>query len=187
MTPSSRSAASKAQEWLARQPIFLDTETTGLDRRDQVVDICLVDHDGSILFDSLVRPTVRVPLEASRIHGITNEMVAGAPSWTEIWPEIEPLLSTRPTGIYNLDFDVKMVHQTHQAHGIPWRFNPSQAFCIMKLYAEYRGEWNHRFGNYRWHKLEEAGRQCRIPLPNSHRAKDDALLARAVLLHMAAA
>jgi hypothetical protein len=58
-------------------------------------------------------------------------------------------------------------------------------FCIMKLYAQYYGQWNSRRGDYRWQSLDAAGRQCRIPLPNSHRAKDDALLTKAVLENLA--
>jgi hypothetical protein len=50
----------------------------------------------------------------------------------------------------------------------------------MKLYADF-------IGSRRWQRLEEAGRQCRLELPNSHRAKDDTLLARAVFQYMVAA
>lgn len=55
----------------------------------------------------------------------------------------------------------------------------------MELYARYYGSWNERYSSYRWQSLENAGSQCGIAIPNSHRAKDDTLLARAVLLHMA--
>ena len=56
----------------------------------------------------------------------------------------------------------------------------------MKLYAQFYGQWNPRHGNYRWQSLDQAGEQCGIPLQNSHRAKDDTHLTRALLEYMAA-
>ena len=59
-------------------------------------------------------------------------------------------------------------------------------FCIMKLYAQFRGDWNARAGSYRWHGLDDARWQCGLNLSNAHRAHADTLLARAVLHYVAA-
>jgi hypothetical protein len=56
----------------------------------------------------------------------------------------------------------------------------------MKLYAQFRGDWNSRMGNYRWHSLDDARAHCGLDLPNAHRAQADTLLARAVLHYVAA-
>jgi DNA polymerase III epsilon subunit-like protein len=99
---------------------------------------------------------------------------------------VQAHLAGRLVGIYNEDFDMRMMKQTHTRLGMRWPANQGfSTFCIMKLFAEYRGEWDYRRGGYRWHSLENAGRLCNIPLPNSHRASDDSRLARAVLHHMA--
>ena len=55
----------------------------------------------------------------------------------------------------------------------------------MKLYAEFRGVWDTRRGSYRLHSLADAGRDCRISLPNAHRSTADTLLTRAVLHYVA--
>jgi DNA polymerase III subunit epsilon len=55
----------------------------------------------------------------------------------------------------------------------------------MTLFAEYQGVWDSIHRSYRWFKLEEAGRLCGIALQNTHRAVDDAILARALLHFMA--
>jgi DNA polymerase III epsilon subunit-like protein len=47
----------------------------------------------------------------------------------------------------------------------------------MKMYGDYAGL-------LKWARLEDAGRQLGISLPNSHRAIDDTLLARQVFLSM---
>ena len=180
-----RAAIAWAQIELNKKPIYLDTETTGLKENDQVVEICLLEHDGSIVFESLVNPTVKVPPEATRVHHITDTMVSTAPAWPEIWPQVETLLTTRRIAIYNAEYDLRLMEQSHRAHGLIWS-TPVSHFCIMKLYAQFRGDWNSRAGNYRWYSLDDARGQCGLDLPNAHRAYADTLLARAVLLFVAA-
>ena len=51
----------QAQAHLARQPLYLDTETTGLGRSAEIVDICIVDDAGQVLVDTLVRPRFPIP------------------------------------------------------------------------------------------------------------------------------
>jgi DNA polymerase-3 subunit epsilon len=166
-------------------PIYLDTETTGLGPTDQVVEIAILDPEGDPLVDDLVRPTISIPPDAVAIHGITDEMVREAPSWPDLWPTISPILKGREIAIYNADFDLRLMKQSHQAYQMPWDVQARDFFCIMQLYAQFYGLWNPSYRSFRWQSLENAGHQCGIPLPNTHRAKDDTELARAVLHHMA--
>lgn len=65
-------------EWVA-----FDVETTGLPRTSWPVEIGARRYhdDGAISeFQTLVNPGVRIPQEVVRIHGITDDLVAGAPS-----------------------------------------------------------------------------------------------------------
>ncbi|HWQ84168.1 MAG TPA: 3'-5' exonuclease [Anaerolineales bacterium] len=179
-----RMAILKAQEYLRARPLYLDTETTGLNPLDEIVEICIVDHDGKVLLNSLVRPTRPIPAEVIRVHGITNPMVAGAPAWSEVWPEVRAILSGRQVGIYNADFDLKMMQQSSRAHRLTLDQTGWDRFCLMKLYASYYGQVGYR-GEFRWQRLEDAARQCQIKLLNTHRALDDTLLARALLEYMA--
>jgi DNA polymerase-3 subunit epsilon len=180
-----RAAIAQAQIELNKQLIYLDTETTGLKDRDQIVEICLLDHDGSIVFESLVKPTVKIPPDATRVHHITDALVSTAPTWPEIWPQVEAVLTTRRIAIYNAEYDLRLMQQSHRAHGLAWSTSLNH-FCIMKLYAQFRGDWNARAGNYRWYSLDDARWQCGLNLPNAHRAHADTLLARAVLHYVAA-
>jgi len=113
MTNSRSSISARARQLLADQPIFLDTETTGLDPRAEIVEIALIDYDGAVLLDSLVKPTRRIPWDATRVHNISNEMVADAPTWAELWPHAQALLAGRRVGIYNAEFDLRMIQQSH--------------------------------------------------------------------------
>lgn len=180
-----QAAIVRAQLVLQKTPLFLDTETTGLESSDEIVEICILDHTGEVVVDSLVRPTKRIPAGATRVHGISNQMVQDAPTWAELWPQVLAALADKHVGIYNADFDLRMMRQSHERAGLVWEELGATAFCVMKLYASFFGEANTRYGGYRWQSLENAGRQCHIPLPNSHRAQADTELTRQVLLHMA--
>lgn len=173
-----------ASEKLDLEPVFLDSETTGIDAKSEIVDIAIVGFDGEILVDSLVKPKKRIPKDAINIHRITNEMVANAPSWSEIWPKIRRILSGRAVGIYNADFDIRLLKQTTKASHKKWALPYANYFYIMELYAIYHGEWNDYHKSYTWQSLKNAALQSGIALQNTHRAKDDTLLARAVLYHM---
>jgi DNA polymerase-3 subunit epsilon len=167
----------RAKQLWEAGPVFLDSETTGLQSTAEIIELCILDQDGSVLFESLVRPRRPVPPEVTGVHGISDAMVRAAPTWLHIWPQVETLLRGRAVGIYNAEFDLRMFQQSHQVNGLPWRPPPMQVFDIMKLYADFTG-------SLKWQKLEDAGRQCGISLRNTHRAKDDTLLARQLFLYI---
>lgn len=162
--------------------VFIDTETTGLDATAEIVDIGIIDASGDVLFETLVRPDQRIPTDATVIHGITNAMVAGAPRWKTVYPEIERILAGRSVVVYNAAFDQRLVNQMNARHGFPRR-NDGWA-CAMQRYGEWAGEWNAKYGNYRWHKLDTALRTFGHPVA-SHRALDDARACRLVVEGMA--
>lgn len=168
-----QSAIEKARHLWATQPVFLDTETTGLGSDAEIVEISIIDHDGTVLLDTLVRPRKPIPLDVQRIHGITDLMVQQASTWLHVWPQVEAIIRGRTVGIYNVDFDLRMMRQSHLQLGMPWRAPSCRFFCIMKLYADY-------YGSMKWQKLELAGRQCGLSLSNTHRAREDTQLAQAV-------
>lgn len=181
--PDRAAVVQRARERVASQPLYLDTETTGLDEASEIVEICIIDARGEPLVDTLVRPSGPIPPGATKIHGITDEMVAGAPTWSEVWPEVERAMEGRKVGVYNADYDLRMIQRCNRRYQLQRR-GKSDAFCIMKLYAAFVGD-RKADGEFRWHRLEAAGEQCGIDLLNAHRARADTLLARAVLHYMA--
>ncbi len=188
-----------AQAWLERQPVFLDTETTGLDDEAEIVDIGIIDHDGAVLLNTLVRPTHSIPAEATNIHGISDSDMAGAPSFVDVLPEMDRILKNRTVLIYNAAYDMRFILQSAAAHDHkleawwwpPEDFDYKSKFdsgwhCAMELYATFYGDWHDWHGSYTWQKLGSAAQQCGIQLPdNLHRAAADAALTRLILQHMA--
>ncbi len=176
-------ALETARQWLAEKPVFLDCETTGFDDDDQIVELAIVDADGKELFNRRIRPTIPIPAEASRYHGIYDADVAGCPTMTEVWPEIERILSGRLICTYNAAYDHRMLSQSlgwSEVLTLPgWR-------CVMELYAAYHGVWSEYHGNYKFQKLSYAARCLGIPAWVEHGARADAEAARLVLVKMAA-
>ncbi len=162
------SAQRWARDLLARSNwVVLDTETTGLDGTAQVIQIAVVQPDGRPAIDTLVRPTGRIPPDAIAIHGITDEMVATAPSYREIHPLLQEVVRGRTIIAYNAAFDRRILRQTARIHRLAdleatWQ-------CAMEQYARFVGRWSGWRGGYAWQKLprrpEQAGRK--------HQAIDD--------------
>lgn len=178
-------AIRNARELLQRQPVFLDTETTGTEPMDEIVEIAILDTDGQVLFESLVKPNRPVSPGAARVHGITEVNLYNAPKWETVWPQAQEVLRDRWLAVYNAAFDLRLMRQTCGLHGIPWELPTAGQMCIMELFAQYYGERNPRYGSYRWKSLDFAGRYFKLPEPNSHRAADDTLLSMLVLKKMA--
>jgi DNA polymerase-3 subunit epsilon len=169
-----------AKSNLLQHPVYIDTETTGVERSDEIVEISIIDYDGKELFTSLVKPLNPIPAAASRIHGISNLQVAAAPAWPILWPRIRNFLFGRVIAAYNAPFDLRMMQQSHAKYRLPW--NENLTFVdVMELYSNYRGTWDPMRRSMKFYKLEEAGKYFNIVLPNVHRSSADSLLTRAVL------
>ncbi|MCD6029985.1 MAG: Exonuclease RNase and polymerase [Thermomicrobiales bacterium] len=181
-------ARAKAITWAvaaAQDPrvVYLDTETTGFGKRAEIVDIAVVDGGGQVLFESLVRPTRRIPAEVIAIHGITNADVKDAPEWGDLYDELGEVLAGRRIVVYNVTFDKQMVTQACEQYALTapeadWE-------CAMKRYAGFHGSWDPGKRWYRFQKLERAVLTFGAE-PGGHRAAADALACRAVVLGMAA-
>jgi DNA polymerase-3 subunit epsilon len=170
--------------WLTARPVYLDTETTGLDAKAEICEIAIVDHDGRRLLDTLVKPRRPIPQAATDLHGITDQDVSAAPTFPGIFENMALLLTVRPVVVYNADYDLRLIRQSALAWGLT--VPELRAGCAMLLYAEYHGEWNDYRGNYRWQRLGNAARQCGLAIPpDLHRAAADAELTRRLLQYIA--
>lgn len=179
-----------ANSWLQKDCLILDTEATGLGSDAEICEISVIDSSGNVLLNSLVRPTKPIPDEVIRIHGITNEMVANAPTWRELHDDFLQLIgnSGRPLVIYNAQYDVRLLIQSAHAlgfsfpHSFPSGYN---IHCAMQAYSEFYGAWDDCRHAYKWQKLTNAIVQCGFPVLDAHRALGDCIMTLAVIRHMA--
>lgn len=130
--------------------IVLDTETTGLNvAEDEILQVSIIDNEGAVLFDSYIKPTQHTEwAEAERIHHITPEMVADAPTIAEVMPEINDILNRYDKIVgYNLKFDKAFLENNGA------EFLSTEYADVMKMFAPIYGEWNDQRGSYKWQKL----------------------------------
>ena len=179
----------EAMRWAAEaaadpRTVYLDTETTGLGRRAEIVDIGIVDSQGRVLMDRLVRPEDPIPAEASAIHGLYGHHVSHAPRWPDIADEVASILSGRRVIVYNARYDRGIVEGCCERHSLAVVGGDADWQCAMLEYAKYRGEPNTRGRSFRWHKLDVAVQEFGAPA-GGHRALTDALACRVVVVGMA--
>lgn len=126
---------------MSRDIIFIDFETTGVDtEKDRIVQIGAIKYkvDGTVEEkDVLINPEREIPLEASEVHGITDEMVKDAPKFRQIAVNFRKWLDDCDFAHYNGDsFDLPLLNAELVRAGldpINWEFN---SVDVLKLYRQ---------------------------------------------------
>lgn len=138
--------ARQAYDWLSLAPLFLDTETTGLDNTAEALEIGLTDAAGQVVFETRLKPTVSIGAQAAAVHGISEQALCGAPLWTDVARQLRHAIGGRPVIIFNARFDIRILKQTAAAHRDPadW-LEELTVYCAMELAAGYYGATN-RYG-----------------------------------------
>lgn len=95
--------------------IVLDTETTGLDfTREKLVEFAAVRlENGKIKdeFQTLINPEQHIRKSSIAIHGITQDMVADAPTEAEAMPKIMEFIGDYPIVAHNAIFDYSFLNE----------------------------------------------------------------------------
>lgn len=166
--------------------VVLDTETTGL-KQGEICEISIIDADGNVLLDTLVKTKDPIPGDATAIHKITDDMVKDSPTWKTLQPTVRKMLAGQNVVIYNATYDRKMMHQSDDAWGIPYVDYKAEAtyWDAMEYYAEYYGQWNDWHKSYTWQRLSNAASQQGLEVKDAHRALGDCLMTLGVIKAMA--
>ncbi len=105
--------------------VVLDTETTGLDpaQGHRIVEIGALELVGHLptgrTFHHYLNPEREVPPEAVRIHGLTNEFLAGHPTFAAIADAFLDFLADSPLVIHNAAFDLRFLNAELERCGRP--------------------------------------------------------------------
>ena len=158
--------------------IFYDTETTGLKaEKDRIVEIAAYDPLKEAYFEELINPNCPIPAEASAVHKITDEMVASAPSFTEVSQKfIDFCQGDAILVAHNNDnFDIHFLRHEFLRSQIPmpsWKFLDS-----LKWARRYRNDLPR-------HTLQFLREIYGIAANNAHRALDDVIVLQKVFQMM---
>ncbi len=107
----------------------VDTETTGLSPADgaRLVEVARVTITNGALgegWSSLMNPGVRIPADATRVHGITDAMVANEPKAPEVGRVLREALADTPLVFHNAPFDLPFLQQLFREACVPALMNP---------------------------------------------------------------
>lgn len=148
---------------------FVDLETTGAraaaDRITEV-GIVLVDGDEVRHWSSLVNPQTRISGFIERLTGISNGMVATAPTFGEIAAEVAEILGGRLLIAHNASFDYGFLQAEFQRLGLAF---DTQVLCTVKLSRRL-------YPSYSKHNLDSLIERHRLVEDGRHRALADARL-----------
>lgn len=153
---------------------MLDSETTGLSKPRDFVELAVVGVDGEVLLDTLVKPSCRIERSARAVHGYTLESLAQAPTFGELYPDLLEALHGRRVVVFNAPYDRGVFDEAVGRLGARGRLAGElpRWECAMRRYAAFVGERAKR-GGYRWQRLpggdHTAVGDCRATLDVIHR------------------
>lgn len=162
---------------------LLDVETTGRDASvDRVVEVGIVvgRHDEVIArYNWLINPGIPIPEEVTKVHGITDAMVAGEPRFEAIANEIAQALRGCVPAAYNALFDrAFMMGEMSRAKvdvtGIPAFTRETEWLDPLIWARDIQSDEKSR-------ALGDVAARLGVNLEQAHRARDDAEAALRVL------
>jgi predicted DnaQ family exonuclease/DinG family helicase len=154
--------------------VAIDVETTGLEAgTDEIIEVAAVKFTGDAVletFQKLVKPHHSLPLKIARLTNISDEMLADAPRFSEVAPELVRFVKSYPLVGHSVGFDLKML----QAQGMRFPQPAYDTFDMATLLMP-------RAPAYRLSALAAA---IGVTHEEAHRALADADATRQVFLHL---
>lgn len=155
--------------------VVLDCETTGIEETDAVVEIAAVRFENgrpTKRFCSLVNPGKSIPAEATAVHGIRDEDVAGAPQLAMLAPDLKAVCTGALPAAFQAEFDRGFLHATISGSDC-LAFEPSFPWLDVFVMIASPKQDKHVRGKGRL-RLVECCKRHQIPLEKAHRADGDA-------------
>ncbi len=146
---------------------IVDLETTGGFASDnEIIEVAVAIHDGQKVlnrYETLLNPGRKIPPYIIGFTGISDEMVAGAPTFRDIAYELYQLLEGKVFVAHNVNFDYSFLQRSFADAGIDFR---SKRVCTVRLSRKI-------LPGFRSYSLGNLCEQLGINLSNAHRAGGD--------------
>jgi DNA polymerase-3 subunit epsilon/CBS domain-containing protein len=158
---------------IALDAVVLDCETTDLDPgKARVVSVAAWRIAGGLMqpapvIDDLVNPRVPIPPATTRVHGLDDAAVAGAPPFAELWPRLAPLLAESIVIGHTIGYDLAVIKRECERAGLVF-VKPRS--LDTRLLAEVASP---RLAGY---SLDKLAAWLSIPVADRHSARGDVKL-----------
>ncbi|KYP16119.1 3'-5' exonuclease [Flavihumibacter sp. CACIAM 22H1] len=123
-----------------QKPIaFIDLETTGTNLgTDRIVEIAIVrigKDNSRTVKRKLINPEMPIPVGASDVHGITDEMVRDAPSFRQVANEMKQFLDNCDLAGYNSNrFDIPLLVEEFLRAGLEFEVGSRRLLDVQKIF-----------------------------------------------------
>ncbi len=124
---------------LSKPICFFDLEATGTNlAKDRIVEISILKVFPNGNRESktwLVNPEIKIPEEVIKIHGITNEKVAGEPTFKELSTKVYEMIKGCDLGGYNSNrFDIPLLVEELLRAGVDFDMKNIQAVDVQTIF-----------------------------------------------------
>jgi DNA polymerase III subunit epsilon len=164
----------------------LDFETTGIDpHHDRVLSYALLEEPG-IEITGLVNPQVPIPAASAEVHGITEAMLADAPTSAEglavVVAWVQSLVERQVAlVVFNAAYDLTMLRAEAARLGLT-----QPDWSRLLVVDPFVVDWGIERGASGQRRLVDVASYYGIPLHNAHDATCDARAARDVAIELGA-
>jgi len=133
-----------------KRAIVIDTETTGVAYDSEILQLSIIDTLKNVLHNELYKPAlVDSWPEAQNVNNISPEMITDKPFIAEDYEKIQNIILESDVIIgYNTQFDIGRLE--FAGFYIP---ESIKIIDLMRDFAPIYGEWNEKYGEYKWKKL----------------------------------
>lgn len=122
---------------LTRPLAVLDVETTGTNpEQDRVVQIAITlhrPHRDPVPWTALVDPGIPIPVEASAVHGISDNHVRGQHTFKTMAPKLAKALTDVDFGGMNVTFDLRVLRAEMQRAGVAWQYDGAGIVDVYRI------------------------------------------------------
>ncbi len=156
--------------------VAFDIETTGLNpKTERLTEIGAVLLEGGEIterFQTFVKPEKPIPPEITQLTGITDEMVADAPTQEEALRAFLAFADGRPLAAHNAPFDMGFLAEGCARYGIDFTATSLDTLALAQ----------NLLPDLSRYKLDLLARHLELPDFQHHRAVDDALTVAYLLI-----